>query len=598
MWIILLLFGSVVSKDLLITKLDKSGVLMEKIPDVAFIENHLNIATYVNLTELLEEMDLLDNMVNTTGIICGKLLKVKVSSHCEYELFSLKQDWSSISDIKHLINEKKIKRSAPLVGIIGKIAKTVIGTLDDEDGQFFNDQISKIKDNEILLAKRLEKQTIILDSLFQIVNKTIVPSNEVYQQFQKKFEDFDKMLLKFRIELKSEINHLNLDLNYRECLSMTKSVKDSLKNKINLLINLLTSEKDHLNPFLFPANILISKLKDSYNMIPKNSKLPLQVSWSSIFEYYRIATESKYRYKNFLIFETHIPLVNVEQYQVYKITAVPVKIKDNKYFMYKFENDLLITDNELKKFAAFDSEYLEHCQHITNLTLCPHLSVMRSGSSCELDILKQSNNINHCKKVVIQINNITFFKLFKPNSWVVLNPVSEVTHLVCEKTNKPIRLHDATIIELSIGCNLISENINLYSTKSLNTGITILYNWNLNFSKMNVDFSNDIDTFETIPQITSKIIPFKDSVKIAHLGKDIETLRKEKINLKKVDTQNNNNFIIQTSVIIILIIMFSYLVYDKCIKKGKTIIVPENINIIEVPTELHEQAVVPFRRKK
>lgn len=596
MWILLLLVGYTSALDLSSTKLDKSGAVLERIPNVAFVKQHLKMATYVDLDKLKEEMKFAQNMTVMTKDACDKMLAVNISKNCEYELSSLVSTWDSVSHSISIFNNKD-KRSAPWLGVVGKIAKTIIGTLDADDGLFYEEQFAKVKSNEDLLLKRINKHTIILDSIFDLLNKTNTPTSDFFKNFNSKLDHFEKSFSEFQTNVKNELKRISAELVFRDCYAITESVVLALKSKVDLLVTLLGGDKDHLNPFLFSPSILYNKLSEANSFIPKSSKLPLPVSWAHIFEYYRISTGSQHRFGSYLIFTANIPLVHSESFNVFKLTPVPVRIENNKYSIFKFDNDILIADNDMKKFSMMDTEHFEHCQHVENLTLCPHIFIMKSSPSCETEILKFSNNIEkNCRRSIIQIDNLLFIKLFKTNSWVVVNPQSEVAHLNCLDSSKPVQLRDSSIIEIKANCKLISEHINLYPAQMIESNITIYFNWNLNFSKINFNFSSDfnIDSVE-FPKINVPIINMKDAKTLANLGKDIEVLKKEKIELQNLNKQNTSDFIIQTSSILLIFAIFGYIIYDKCIRKNKTI----NINTIEMQKEeIQEKTLVPFRRKK
>lgn len=562
MWCLLFLFSIASAKELESTKLDKSGVILEKIPNVAFVKTHLKIATYVDLDKLREDISFTFNMTRMTKDACDKMLATNVSKSCEYEINSLVSTWDSVSHIINIFSNRN-KRSTPWIGIVGKLAKTVIGTLDADDGIFFQEQFLKVKNNEDLLLKRINKQTMILDSLFDLLNKTNMPASFVFQNFNEKLNNFERSFSEFQANIRNDLKRIHAELLFRDCYSVTESVVLALKTKTDLLTTLLGGDKDHLNPFLFSPSVLYDKLSEANSFIPKNSKLPLPINWEYIFEYYRISTNSQRRFKSYLIFEANIPLVHSESFQVFKLTPVPVRIENNKYSIFKFENDILIADNDMKKFSMLDTTHFENCQHSSNLTLCPHLFIMKSSPSCETEILKFSNNIEKvCKRSIIQIENILFIKLFKPNSWVVINPISEVVHLNCLDSSRPIKLRDASIIEIKGNCKLISEHINLYPDQTVLTNITFFYNWNLNFSKINFNLTSDIDlTMSEVPKIQVPIISMKDAKQMASLGKEISELKKEKILLKKIETERIENLYFKTVSIVFIFVLFATITY-------------------------------------
>ncbi|XP_055617549.1 uncharacterized protein LOC129762942 isoform X1 [Toxorhynchites rutilus septentrionalis] len=563
---LIILLPIVLGLEYVLTALDNSGFAMERIPKVLYTKQAVEIATYVNLTEIKIDLSILDKIINVSGEACLKLKVLKLQTHCEFEMASIRHRQEEMMGFEFLFKEKeRNKRSVPLLGILGKVAKTLIGT---------EENFKRVKKNEDMLVSTVQKQTMVLNSLFEIINKTTIPSIEMFDKFQEKFKDFSTYVTNYHHNTDNQILRMYSELGFRECISLTNLLCTTIQGKINQITNLLVSERENLHPFLIPSDVLIEKLMKVSAVLPKGSRFPLRLDSSNIFEYYRMSTESRYRFKEFLIFVAHIPTVHDTIFHTFKLTAIPVRLIDNKFTVFKFEKEILVTDNEMKKYTSLPSRTLDFCEHLNDIILCPHLFSMNSKPSCELSLLKQSGESEKlCKKTVLQLEGSLFIKLYMLNTWVIVAPSLEISHLICKDKNQPMKLANTAMITINADCKLITDHVYLTPEITVRSNVDVMHQWMLNFTEIDFNFTRVLNSSDfKIPVVKSTVIHSYENNKLANIGKHIQQLEDEKIILEKIESRNTEYQIIKIGFGVILLGMISYIfvkIYFMCCKVTK-----------------------------
>ena len=58
------------SGEFTITTLNSTGIIVEKIPEILYINHYVDIATYINLTDFKHEILIFDGVLNNTALAC------------------------------------------------------------------------------------------------------------------------------------------------------------------------------------------------------------------------------------------------------------------------------------------------------------------------------------------------------------------------------------------------------------------------------------------------------------------------------------------------------------------------------------------------
>jgi hypothetical protein len=65
------------------------------------------------------------------------------------------------------------RRKRELFNFVGKISKALFGTMDDEDAQFYHDQIERFEQGTTTLTQLVRRQMIIVKSALGAFNETL-----------------------------------------------------------------------------------------------------------------------------------------------------------------------------------------------------------------------------------------------------------------------------------------------------------------------------------------------------------------------------------------------------------------------------------------
>jgi hypothetical protein len=69
--------------------------------------------------------------------------------------------------------EEKIKQKRGLLNFVGKLSKVLFGTMDDDDAQFYHENIERFEQGTTTLTQLMKQQLLIVKSTLSTINETV-----------------------------------------------------------------------------------------------------------------------------------------------------------------------------------------------------------------------------------------------------------------------------------------------------------------------------------------------------------------------------------------------------------------------------------------
>ncbi|KAL4153071.1 hypothetical protein QTP88_000904 [Uroleucon formosanum] len=167
-----------------------------------------------------------------------------------------------------------------LVNLVGRVQKTLFGTLDDTDAELYDRQIEKLQSSQQNLLKIIDKQTSVLKA----TANTFKEANKMEAQINRLSVLYNRMA--------DTVNQTVINLDIVEART---NINEQI-NILNLLFQQLSFETDTICEIIIAAqggimhssviavNELRQQLKDISLIVPKEQSLPFNLNQVSLYE--------------------------------------------------------------------------------------------------------------------------------------------------------------------------------------------------------------------------------------------------------------------------------------------------------------------------
>lgn len=375
-------------------------------------------------------------------------------------------------ELFHMTGESKIRRKRSLgpLKYIGKLHRFLYGSLDEDDKEFFDNQINSIVNSTENTLTLVENQTQIVKNKFlkvdkiftnltEQVNKEIVVLRQQFLQWNQEFVLYESLQT-----IAGYITLLNRHLT-------------DLELDTELLINAIIFAKEgQIHPKLLKHETIIN-LKNIIENSFREVAFPLPTDSPTITELAKLCNIAIYVTQNKLTYVLNIPLVSMRKFTLYEHFSIPVK--QNFTDVYAFIEPSA-------KFVAlsWDTEYyfllnerqLSNCKKNERIYVCDSLPIYRinENSPCEIQFLANryidNSHFQNCNIRIKKLMNNEFKKLYKRNAWLYSLVKKCHMSIICNhKDIYNIMLHSSGVLELQPDCIAKTETLTLTPVETISS---------------------------------------------------------------------------------------------------------------------------------
>jgi hypothetical protein len=157
---------------------ESPGVYFQDLGHTTLSNTSWIIVVYVRIQTIDSETSNLEQYVHYIDRICSRMI-VKNWTACSHfgdimthKLQEIRNTQQLLSDIAQG-GERDRRHQRRLFTFVGKISKTLFGTMDDDDAQFYHDQIERFEQGTTTLTQLVKRQLIIVKSTLCTFNETL-----------------------------------------------------------------------------------------------------------------------------------------------------------------------------------------------------------------------------------------------------------------------------------------------------------------------------------------------------------------------------------------------------------------------------------------
>lgn len=367
---------------------ESSGIFYENIGNVNFYSSHWKLITYTNISTLEYKLKIFQDVAKQTIHLCNN---PEFTSHyaCKTSLILLLRLQTTIEEqdraFKDLIGHFRHRRG--LFDAVGKIFKVLIGTLDSDDAEHYNNVINDLMNGERDMTSLLRTQSQVVQSTISNFNSTMINIQHVEETFNKNIQQMQL--------LATSVNSTLLEQNIGDHITLLLLTFTELNREYsNLIDSILLAKQNILHPSVLTPEQILTELSKSKRNLPPNTNYPTILNKANIYKILNTLTLSVYYMESKLIYLIHVPLIQNTPFILYKLFPLPKLTVNNTYIFIKPTNDYIAMSVNKLKYSLINT--LLDCKTISNDNIiCPihqPLSNTYSQPSCESELL-----INHVK---------------------------------------------------------------------------------------------------------------------------------------------------------------------------------------------------------
>lgn len=365
--------------------------------------------------------------------------------------------------------EKRRKR-APLE-FIGKISKILFGTMDSDDANRIDSQITALANSTVELAEIVQNQTHIIKSSFNFTQNQIISLAEAVKAELR--------------EIKLTQASLQHELYIiQRLITFTSLVDETLiQYEIDLetLINaVLFAKMGQIHPEVLSAKKILTCAEAIRKSTP-NTIFPIPLSTQYVPELTKIMDLTAFHNGERLIYVIKIPLLDLTPYKLYQHLSVPVRqlstAKGARFAYIKPAVQYTAVSEDFSSYFNLKNE--NECQFIANRYICKQnhpVGRISDETECEVQLLvnPQLSDLELCDIRLKTLKQTYWIKIRNANAWLFAAPKPETLYLLCDNHESAIETIENTgILQIKPTCQIKTRTITLTPSVEITSTIEV-----------------------------------------------------------------------------------------------------------------------------
>ncbi|KAL0102394.1 hypothetical protein PUN28_017971 [Cardiocondyla obscurior] len=261
--------------------------------------------------------------------IGGKCNEILYTTLAEYDKLT-----TAINRLQVIYGSATQKRG--LIDFVGKAGKALFGLMDVDDEKQIAEQL------EILHSQQQTLQHIAKNQI-KILNTTIGHIRET----ENKMDQHIKNLANATAAVSWKLDQITRRLYALDFVSIVRTLITDTLNDVHDITDFLThSKSDMLNLRLFPLEKILAELKEAAGNLRRGNHFLFRIN----------------EQKNAIITIIKFPIVGYENFEVMRVTAIPVYSSENIFNVINNDNEIIAFDKENNNYLKLTATELEKCK--------------------------------------------------------------------------------------------------------------------------------------------------------------------------------------------------------------------------------------------
>lgn len=468
---------------------NRPGLYFAKSFDFLLATESWTIAVDTNLKDLEEKLEQIEQIWQTTIQLKNYSIgSTWTDAHFQETRDAMKNAELRIARLYELtgVEPGPSRNRRGIFNSIGFGMKTLFGTMDHDDAEYFNEKISTLDSNQHRVYQMEKDQlTVVRHTLsdiqhtfrdFKTNQDTVVNAQHYLEQMQEllkqKFDSFqEQMSAHYRVIGALQI----IDLI---CKDIDRVVTD-------LYISIDSMRHGSLSTLLITPDDFIKYLQAISNHLKTGSTLPFAVTENTVHLYYEIVRVRAWIVnKNVLRFFLNVPLKHNNMiYNLYQVLPVPIRTpRSNENCLFTYVQPgirYLAVSKDETKFIPMTENNLEQCKGSSNTKICYGSFIVNNFSddsnTCETAYYKRVEPLdNMCDHRIVYLSTSLWTEISK-DKWIFVIPREELLTITCPGRDGQSELEGSEwtqgtgIITLPVMCEMKGSTFNIYKRVNFRT---------------------------------------------------------------------------------------------------------------------------------
>jgi hypothetical protein len=462
---------------------------MEKGEELVLKTGTYRVMMMLNLTTIIDEYYYLNQSLKEFGNICNSTDVTiasckKLNLLLEQHHYAIDKKIKLIEDLQFYLtnnHENQAQRSRrTLIGGLGQLFKGLFGTLDEEDGKYYDEELQKIHENENNLLMLQNSQTAIVKSVLTAANK-MTNNTQILNEKLKKLSETLKVINTAREKstLAMEVETLLIEI-----LILFIDIKD----KTDKIIQILLEPSHSLTAYVLPPEQFLNTLEKIKQTLKPDYDLVMPLKQENILHLYKTTTISLTIVQQHVFIQISIPIGLKKHFELVKLTPVPRLNINGQFASTAFIPNLIAVGND--NYFKIDSQFLTTCISLKSAKLCKTSNTfykIRKDTCIGQILLKTNHNETLCQESALKESNELWVKLLEPNKWMFAFKNKTLVNIICgSKISNQVYLENSGFLEIEKDCFIETENAKLYSTPDLGNITTRTQFFQINLASRNL----------------------------------------------------------------------------------------------------------------
>lgn len=525
-----------------------AGLYFEELANLQVYHSEWAFVTFINLSHFTAESEHLEETVAKIQEFCDKI-KVEFTlpiptSNCEHVMPQLHSLLEEIHDFstkwfmnRELSAEPRYENDfrgfrRKKRGFLGTITKSLFGTLSEDEGAFYMEQINSLKSRNLQLLELSKKQTTLFQESVRVLNGTMQFQSIQNVALQKHFDDLSFVLKNTTIEANSAQVSSVLFSKISELMQYTSLMIIGFREKQRYFFEAITTKSKSFQ--LIPPRMFMNELeKVSLTVAEHGLLLPMPLTGDNLSKFYQITTTEGRIIDNNLIVRFSIPLVESKKFVLYKATSAPMRNTTNDTFSFIVpHNEYIAFDSIEDKFTTLTLDEIKNCHrvHSKHLVCKQTFPVMTATKNlgCEINLIRNTNMTSNCDFRTANLTEELWVQLQQPNTYLYTLPETLPVVILCLNSRTSLFLKGTGIISVAFKCRIKTERVEIVAFQTMESKI---FRHFAPFNKFNVNVSLEIANAKRLksPRIPTIKLPnatIEENTKIiSQINNDLNELQ-------------------------------------------------------------------------
>lgn len=337
---------------------------------------------------------------------------------------------------------RRVRRA--LLPFVGSIHKFLYGTLTEADAAEIQVAIKTIAADGRNTAALLANQTEIVEHELSSLNKRML-----------RLEAAADLLANKTVDNANRLDSLEAELSIKATLIQFKGDTEIITDAVLFAI------KGLVHPRMMPPEIISRSAKTAEDAITF-AKFPLAAANFSAIAIMKISRVSILFSKGYLIYHVAIPLIDMENFNLFKALPVPaiqgvLNISDVTAYIWPAHTYFAVSVTN-RSYVPVPSEQVPKLRELmgTLIAVDPEpVREIRESAACEIKIAagREIPDPGACDVRIGQLKETFWLRLNKPNTWIYSAKQPEDIFVQCARAEQiATQIFGTGILELREGC--------------------------------------------------------------------------------------------------------------------------------------------------